>query len=458
MSVGEIDKRALVKINRRPRLKKKMEKKKMKVKMKKWQILMVTVMALLLAVLSPVAAMAQSHDVDVESSKPKIKGSLAIVAPRMSFVGQEIAMTVFLRADQEPFPSAGVWALTQDEADTLRAEIEALREEGSLSPEMDYEEMVGDRGVFLGRTGGDGKIYHTFTESDGYFLVAVKKWYLPGFTRLHVRDMPRALGIEAPRRAAPGAEITITAFQRITNDPVEDAGIWALTRNELETLKSELQALRQDTSTAAEEKDYEAVVSVYGFLLGRTDEDGELDHAFEEAGGYLLVAVKRGYHPGFAPIGVYDIPNALAIRVPWVVPEGKEVTMAVFDRINQNPVEDAGVWVLTRDRMEVLREELQALKEDARITADERDYEALVGIHGDFIGRTDEDGELNHTFDEVGAYLLVAVKKSYIPGFAPVFVRGAPDQSMVPDVNRVPAQDEQIAEEEEQILEDEQGT
>ncbi len=418
-------------------------------KMKKWQTLVVTVMALLLAVLSPMTALAQSDDAEVESSGPKIKGSLAIVAPRMSFAGQEISMTVFLRADQEPFPGAGIWALTQDEADALRAEIEALREEGSLAAETDYEAMVDARGIFLGRTDGDGKLFHTFTESNVYFLVAVKKWYFPGFTRINVRDMSRALGIEAPRRAKPGEEITITTFQRITNDPVEDAGIWALTRDNVETLRAELQALREDTSITAEEKDYEAVVRVYGFFLGRTDEDGELNYAFEEAGGYLLVAVKRGYHPGFAPIGVRNIPNALALQVPWVVPQGEDVTMTVFDRINHNPMEDAGVWVLTRDRMEVLREELQALKEDVSVTADERDYEALVGIHGDFIGRTDENGELNHAFNEAGAYLLVAAKKGYIPGFAPVFVRGTPDQSIVPEVNRAPQGEEQVTEEEE---------
>ena len=137
--------------------------------------------------------------------------------------------------------------------------------------------------------------------------------------------------------------------------------------------------------------------------------------------------------------------------------------MTVFDRINHNPMEDAGVWALTRDNVETLKAEMQVLREDTSITAEEKDYEAVVGIYGDFIGRTDENGELTHAFDEAGAYLMVAVKKGYIPGFAPVFVRGTPGQSIVPEVNRVPQEEGQMPEEEqvpqeEQVTEEEEGT
>jgi hypothetical protein len=437
--------------------------------MKKWQIAMVTVMALLLTVLSPMQILAQSDEVEEGAAGPKIKGALAIVAPRLAFVGQEISMTTFLRVNQEPFPGAGVWALTQEEADILRAEMEALREEGdNIVMETDFEALVSIRGEFLGRTGEDGKLYHTFNESGRYHLVAAKKGYLPGFTGMNVRETPRALGVEAPKQAKPAEEITISAFQRVSEEPVEGAGIWALTRDKVEVLREELQALREDTSVTDEEKDYEAVVNVHGFFLGNTNEGGELNYAFEEAGGYLLVAVKRGYHPGFAPIGIRSIPNALALRVPWMVPEGNDVTMAVVDRINQEAVEGAGIWALTRDKMEVLREEMTSLREDTSIAAEEKDYESLVGVHGSFLGRTNENGELNHNFDQAGAYLLVTVKRGYIPGFAPIFVRGAPERPVPepriapeprvapePEANPVPEEEEQAPEGEALIPEEE---
>jgi hypothetical protein len=180
----------------------------------------------------------------------------------------------------------------------------------------DYEALVDIRGTFLGRTGEDGKLWHTFTEASHYVLVAVKKWYLPGFTSINVRGILRALAIEAPRRAPVGEEVTMTVLQRGTEEPVEGAGIWALTRDNAEVLREEMKELKEDTSIAAEDKDYEALVDIRGTFLGRTDEDGELSHTFTEAGGYLLAAVKRGYFPGFAPIGIgsINIPQALAIK------------------------------------------------------------------------------------------------------------------------------------------------
>jgi hypothetical protein len=431
--------------------------------MKKWQIAVVTVMALLLTVLSPMQILAQSDEVEGGVAGPKIKGALAIVAPRMTFVGQEISMTTFLRANQEPFPGAGVWALTQEEADGLRAEMETLREEGDNTVmETDFEALVDIRGMFLGRTNGDGKLYHSFNEAGRYHLVAAKKGYLPGFTGMNVRETPRALGIEAPKQAKPAEEITISAFQRVSEEPVEGAGIWALTRDKVEALREELQVLREDISVTDEEKDYEAVVNVHGFFLGHTNGDGELNYAFEEAGGYLLVAVKRGYHPGFAPIGIRSIPNALALRVPWMAPESSDVTMTVVDRINQEAVEGAGIWALTRDRMEVLREEMTSLRADTSVAAEEKDYESLVSVHGTFLGRTSEDGELNHNFDQAGAYLLVTAKRGYIPGFAPIFVRGDPERPIPeprvapePGANPVPEEEEQASEVEEPAPEEE---
>ena len=65
-------------------------------------------------------------------------------------------------------------------------------------------------------------------------------------------------------------------------------------------------ALREDTSVAAEEQDYESLVDIYGDFLGRTDEDGELSHAFSSEGIYLLVGVKKGYFPGATGIYLFD--------------------------------------------------------------------------------------------------------------------------------------------------------
>ncbi len=81
--------------------------------MKKLTLIISVLMALLILVTGPMTALAQD-DEETEADSPKSfwEGSLAIVAPRIAPVGEEISMTVFLRANQEPFPDGGVWALT----------------------------------------------------------------------------------------------------------------------------------------------------------------------------------------------------------------------------------------------------------------------------------------------------------------------------------------------------------
>ncbi len=402
--------------------------------MKKLTLIISVLMALLILVTGPMTALAQDdEEAEVDYPKSFWEGSLAIVAPRIAPVGEEISMTVFLRANQEPFPDAGVWALTKERAEVLKEELAVLREGNNLaSSDTDLEGIISIHGTFLDRTDEDGKLFHAFDEVGHYMLAAVKKHYFPGFTGINIGTLPRALGIEAPRRAPVGEDVTITVFQRRTEEAVEGAGIWALSREEAEVLKEEMKALREDTSVAAEEKDYESLVDIHGDFLGRTDEDGQLTHAFAEAGGYLLVAVKRGYVPGFSPIGVGIEPKALGLHAPWRALVGQDVTITAFQRGTQEPVEGTGIWALSREEAEVLRQEMTALREDTSIAAEEKDYESLVDIHGDFLGRTDEDGELSVAFSSAGIYLLVGVKKGYFPGVTIIGVHEMPAPTPVP--------------------------
>ena len=147
---------------------------------KKWAGIISALMVPLIVALCPTSVLAQSEEEAVVGSKPFLRGSLAIVAPRIAVVGKEISMTVFLRANQETFEGAGVWALTRDEAEVLKEEMSALREDGSLTAEeKDYEALASVHGTFLGRTDEDGKLYHTFEEAGSYVLAAVKRGYFP---------------------------------------------------------------------------------------------------------------------------------------------------------------------------------------------------------------------------------------------------------------------------------------
>lgn len=56
-------------------------------------------------------------------------------------------------------------------------------------------------------------------------------------------------------------------------------------------------------------------------------------------------------------VAAFEVPDALGIRAPKVVPVGKEVTMSVFQRGTKEPVEGAGIWALTRNEAGALRKE-----------------------------------------------------------------------------------------------------
>ena len=277
---------------------------------RKWYSIVTAVMAALLLTLTATPVLAQSEEEVTASPRPMLRVGLAIVAPRMAPAGEEVSMTVFDRPTQNPVKDAGIWALTQDEAETLKEKIEKLRGEGEASVQkLDWESLVSVHGIFLGETHGNGQLKYTFTEKGWYLLIAVKQGYVPDRTGIVVRTIPKALAIEAPRRAQVDEKVTVTVSQRGTEDPVKDAGIWALTRDEADTLKEEMVAIRAEGNTTAEELDYESKISVHGTFLGTTNGSGQLKHTFNEAGGYLLVAVKKGYFPGFAPIGIIAIPR-----------------------------------------------------------------------------------------------------------------------------------------------------
>ena len=152
-------------------------------------------------------------------------------------------MTVFLRATQEPFEGAGVWAITREQADVYKEQASALRQDETIkAEEKDYEALADIHGTFLGRTGPNGKVYHEFTVSGNYLLITFRNGYYPGATWIVARDAPRVLAIEAPGRAGVGEDVTMTVRNKATSEPVANAGIWAITRGQVNTVREQFSA------------------------------------------------------------------------------------------------------------------------------------------------------------------------------------------------------------------------
>ena len=85
---------------------------------------------------------------------------------------------------------------------------------------VDSEALANLQKIFLGTTGQDGQVSHTFTGQGRYLLVAFKSGHAPGLALLVVKKVPKALGIRAPRTAEPDEEVTITVFDRRTEEAI----------------------------------------------------------------------------------------------------------------------------------------------------------------------------------------------------------------------------------------------
>lgn len=166
--------------------------------MKRLQIILGIIMGTILAAAIPLSALAAEPQPTPDVTKPAWQGALAIVAPRSVPVGEEMSLGVFERHNQEPVPRAGVWALTKDAAEALKSELGAQNDN---NPTKDYEAAINARGGFLGRTGNDGRLKHTFTEAGAYILVTFKPGYTPDYAGLRAGGGVQALTIKAPRRA-----------------------------------------------------------------------------------------------------------------------------------------------------------------------------------------------------------------------------------------------------------------
>jgi hypothetical protein len=121
----------------------------------------------------------------------------------------------------------------------------------------------------------------------------------------------------------------------------------------------------------------------------------------------VLVVVVSGFGVAMAQDetgeGQSDL-KVLAVRAPGVVQVHETVTITVVDRDDGTPVPAASVYALTWPDL----------------TAS-----SVAGMwYGcEFLGKTDNAGEITHTFERAGRVLLVATKEGWGPGLARMTVK-----------------------------------
>jgi len=82
----------------------------------------------------------------------------------------------------------------------------------------------------------------------------------------------------------------------VAGDAVKDAGIWAFTREAAQAMREEIRSIIESTPEGVRpDIDWGSLLFSYGELLGYTNGAGKLNVAFDDPGGYLLVAFKESH-------------------------------------------------------------------------------------------------------------------------------------------------------------------
>ena len=386
--------------------------------MKKKLMLTAATLALIAATVPAALAFAQTQQPGPQAL-PAIKDGLAIVAPRVAPVDKEVSMTVFRRSDQTPVEGAGVWAVTQDKIEALKADMDSIKGNNDAAQQ---ESTLALHAALLGRTDDKGKVFHTFDDAGRYLLVTFKAGYWPDMTAIAVGVKPLrlpALTINALGRADVGERVTITVNEKATGDAVKDAGVWALSREKAEAIKAELADRKSNADAAQLESIVEDTLNVNGTFLGTTNGAGKLTTSFDADGTYLLATYKRGFLPAYKPILIgTSVGRALVIQAPRKAVVDQNVAITVVEKATGDAVKDAKVWALSKDQALSLREEIAALKSKNDHVA----IENAINSHAMYLGSTNGAGKLNHKFDVAGGYLLVTYKAGYWPGMAPIVI------------------------------------
>lgn len=293
--------------------------------MKKWKIILASVLAVLVLVVTPLSIMAAGQNTTDTTTNPVPRVHLAIVQPWVVRVGQNMQLTVFERLNQAPISDAGVWTITKDKIDTVRQAVKALNAKGLDNvTEAAYENILNADGTSLGQTDSNGRLTYSFNGPANYWLVALKEGYLPGFSHLAVREV---LAISAPKKAAPGDSVNITVDQKGTTDPVSGAGVWTIDFSNAKALKDKLAELRTANKGNLQNADWASVLSNLATSLGTTDANGQVTHSFDK-GRYLLITTVKGCVPAYTSIAIVA---PKAIQSPTVTPSTSPSVTGAID-------------------------------------------------------------------------------------------------------------------------------
>ena len=271
------------------------------------------------------------------------------------------------------------------------------------------------------------------------------------------------LGIRAPQIIEVNQSFTLQIVNKHSRKPESGVSVYQVKADAMSKLTV------SDKDFTAILGNYAAAAASAGFLIGKTDENGNLNHTFTEVNNYILIAIQDGFVPGFTRVRIVQaMQKKLNITAPAIAIVGQQITITVTEKgiVRSavgtgkvvNPVQNAGAGPLVTapGQIKVLEAtkagfrpivvpgaSVYAIKIDASVNSDTmlikpdsksnaaaEQYSALAKEKGFLIGKTDENGRLVYTFTEKGRYMLMAVMDGFIPDFTRIAVVLAPQKKL----------------------------
>jgi len=367
---------------------------------------------------------------------------LSVKAPVSSYTGQQASIRVFESNTGQPVEKAEVYAFrstvtvippTIQQAPTVKdgtaTQVIIDASYANAISTVEAERLLNgkDKAIFIGQTGKSGEVQYAFPDPGPYALVAVKDGYVPGGTRITILTPSlKALEVNALFNIAAGQPGYIRVWEKYTNQPVPKAAVYVLKISDAAEVKivpaPASNEKAKDEANRAKEK---------GSFAGYTDDNGQVAYTFGSSGQYILAAFKDGYEPGFAYITI-TLPvskKALYIKAPAEAYAGDAVPVIVYD-VNGKGVDKAAIYAVRMELVEAAASILKALP-SVDVSVKEK-YGPILRERSAFIGFTDENGMLSTRFSSPGAFILLAIKDSYVPDFARINIKSAPVPVPIP--------------------------
>jgi len=376
------------------------------------------------------------------------QAKLAIKVPRSANTGQPVTMKVSQVSGGQPVEKAAVYAFksipmavppvvqqvppivengtaTQVIIDSSSTDVISTTEAQALMLQSQNQPLL------LGYTGSNGELQYTFPEAARYTLVAFKEGYLPGGARINIltQGSTKALEINAFFNMTSGQPVYITVRERPAGQPVSGAAVYVLKIGDAADAKSMPPTAKNDKAQNDANK---AKAKEKGAFAGYTNESGQVTYSFSSSGQYFLAAFKDGYEPAFNYI-TYNLPvikKALYIRCPAEVYTGNPVDIGVFDGSGKG-VNNAALYAV---QMDIVAEAASMLSTLTAVdTATREKYAPILQQKATLLGYTDGNGWLQVKFSTSGAFMLIAIKDSFVPDFFKINIKLAP-ATAVPQV------------------------